>query len=68
MSGHMGVQRRTIENLRVVQVDVEHNLILIRGAIPGSDGGLVVVRPGVKAAAQARRVRIVPAKITPPKK
>ena len=68
MSGHMGVQRRTIENLRVVQVDLEHNLILIRGAIPGSDGGLVVVRPGVKAAAQARRVRIVPAKITPPKK
>ena len=68
MSGHMGVQRVTTENLRVVEVDVERNLILIRGAVPGSDGGLVVVRPGVKAAAQARRVRIVPAKITPPKK
>ena len=62
MSGHMGVQRVTTENLRVVEVDVERNLILIRGAVPGSDGGLVVVRPGVKAAAQARRVRIAPAK------
>ncbi len=62
MSGHMGVQRRTIENLSVVEVDSERNLLLIRGAVPGHDGGLVVVRPSVKAAAQARRVRIVPAK------
>ena len=68
MSGHMGVQRVTTENLRVVEIDVERNLILIRGCVPGSDGGLVVVRPGVKAAAQARRVRIMPAKITPAKK
>jgi large subunit ribosomal protein L3 len=62
MSGHMGVERRTIENLRVVEVDSERNLLLIRGAVPGHDGGLVVVRPSVKAAAQARRVRIQPAK------
>ena len=62
MSGHMGVKRRTIENLRVVEVDVERNLILIRGAVPGWDGGLVVVRPSVKAASQARRVRIAPVK------
>jgi large subunit ribosomal protein L3 len=62
MSGHMGVARRTIENLRVVEVDSERNLLLIRGAVPGHDGGLVVVRPSVKAAAQARRVRIQPAK------
>jgi large subunit ribosomal protein L3 len=62
MSGHMGVQRRTIENLRVVQVDAERNLLLIRGAVPGAEGGMVVVRPSVKKAAQARRVRLLPAK------
>jgi large subunit ribosomal protein L3 len=62
MSGHMGVVRRTTENLRVVEVDVERNLLLIRGAVPGSEGGQVVVRPSVKAARQANRKRIAPAK------
>jgi large subunit ribosomal protein L3 len=62
MSGHMGVQRRTIENLKVVEIDAERNLLLIRGAIPGSDGGQVVVRPSVKAKGQARRVRLPSAK------
>jgi large subunit ribosomal protein L3 len=62
MSGHMGVQRRTIENLRVVEVDAERNLLLVRGAVPGAEGGTVVVRPSVKKAAQARRVRLQPAK------
>ena len=62
MSGHMGVDRVTIENLKVVEVDAERNLLLIRGAIPGSDGGTVVVRPSVKAKGQARRVRTQPAK------
>ena len=38
MSGHMGVVRRTTENLKVVEVDAERNLLLIRGAVPGSDG------------------------------
>ena len=41
MSGHMGVVRRTTENLKVVEVDVERNLLLIRGAVPGSEGGQV---------------------------
>src|SRR5450755_1778110 len=50
MSGHMGVVRRTVENLKVVSVDLERNLLLIRGAVPGADGGQVVVRPSVKAA------------------
>jgi large subunit ribosomal protein L3 len=58
MSGHMGVQRRTIENLSVVQVDAERNLLLVRGAVPGAEGGTVIVRPSVKKAAQARRVRL----------
>jgi large subunit ribosomal protein L3 len=62
MSGHMGVQRRTIENLSVVEVDAERNLLLVRGAVPGAEGGTVIVRPSVKKAAQARRVRLAPVK------
>lgn len=62
MSGHMGVRRRTTENLQVVQVDVERNLLLIRGAVPGAEGGSVVVRPSVKAASRARKSRPAPAK------
>ena len=57
MSGHMGVQRRTIENLQVVRVDAERNLLLIRGAVPGAPGGQVIVRPSIKAASQALRKR-----------
>jgi large subunit ribosomal protein L3 len=62
MAGHMGVQRRTIENLQVVRVDAERNLLLIRGAVPGAPGGRVIVRPSVKVAAQARRKAIAPTK------
>ena len=57
MSGHMGVQRRTIENLQVVRVDAERNLLLIRGGVPGAPGGQVIVRPSIKAASQANRKR-----------
>jgi len=49
MSGHMGSVRRTIQNLEVVRVDSERNLLLIKGAVPGSKGGSVIVRPAVKA-------------------
>jgi large subunit ribosomal protein L3 len=62
MSGHMGVRNRTIENLRIVEVDVPRNLLLISGAVPGSEGGRVVVRPSGKAAGQARRRRLMPNK------
>jgi large subunit ribosomal protein L3 len=62
MSGHMGVQRRTTENLRVVQVDVERNLLLIRGAVPGVEGGQVIVRPSLKAARRAIRKTLAPIK------
>jgi large subunit ribosomal protein L3 len=48
MSGHMGNVQRTIQNLVVVRVDSERNLLLIRGAVPGSKGGRVIVRPAVK--------------------
>ena len=62
MAGHMGVARRTTENLRVVQVDLERNLLLIRGAVPGAEGGQVIVRSSLKAARRANRRVIVPGK------
>jgi large subunit ribosomal protein L3 len=62
MSGHMGVKNRTIENLRIVEIDVARNLLLISGAVPGAEGGRVVVRPASKAVAQARRKRLAPNK------
>jgi large subunit ribosomal protein L3 len=65
MSGHMGVVRRTTENLRVVEVDSARNVLLIRGAVPGSDGGQVIVRPSVKAARLANRKTIAPSKAAP---
>jgi large subunit ribosomal protein L3 len=55
MAGRMGNARRTVENLKVVQVDVERNLLLVSGSVPGAPGGRVVVRPSVKSAARARR-------------
>ena len=45
MAGHLGNARRTAQNLEVVRVDESRNLILIRGAVPGSKGGKVVVKP-----------------------
>ncbi len=49
MAGHMGAVKRTIQNLEVVRVDGERNLLLVKGAVPGSKGGNVIVRPAVKA-------------------
>jgi large subunit ribosomal protein L3 len=49
MSGHMGNVSRTSQNLEVVRVDAERNLLLVKGAVPGSKGGDVVIRPAVKA-------------------
>ncbi len=63
MSGHMGVVRRTTENLKVVVVDLERNLLLIRGAVPGAEGGQVIVRPSVKAARLAKRRTTAPSKV-----
>ncbi len=52
MPGHLGSVKVTTQNLKVVRVDVERNLLLIKGAVPGSKGGDVVVRPAVKAGAK----------------
>jgi len=49
MSGHMGNATRTQQNLEVVRVDVERNLLLVKGSIPGAKGSDVVIRPAIKA-------------------
>ena len=48
MPGQMGNKRSTTQNLKVVGVDVERNLVLIRGAVPGHSGANVIVKPAVK--------------------
>jgi large subunit ribosomal protein L3 len=62
MSGRMGGERRTEENLKVIQVDLERNLLLVSGSVPGAPGGRVVVRPSVKAQGQKRRKSVGSAK------
>lgn len=49
MAGRMGNERVTVQNLELVRVDAERNLLLVKGAIPGPKGGLVVVQEAVKA-------------------
>ncbi|MCU7914323.1 MAG: 50S ribosomal protein L3 [Candidatus Thiodiazotropha sp. (ex Gloverina cf. vestifex)] len=48
MAGHMGAAQRCQQNLEVVRVDTERNLLLVKGAVPGSKGGDVIVTPAVK--------------------
>jgi len=48
MAGRKGAERVTVKNLSIVKIDVEKNLILVRGSIPGSEGGLVTVKPAVR--------------------
>ena len=49
MNGRLGAERVTIQNLTVVKVDVENNLIAVKGAIPGPNKGIVVIKDAVKA-------------------
>lgn len=49
MAGHMGAKQRSTQSLEVVRVDAERNLLLVKGAVPGSKGGDLIVRPAVKA-------------------
>ena len=51
MTGHMGDETVTTQNLSVVRIDEARQLLMIKGAIPGSKGGFVSVRPAVKAKA-----------------
>ncbi len=48
-AGHLGAETVTVRNLTVAKVDVENNLIAIKGAVPGPNGGIVVIRDSVKA-------------------
>lgn len=50
LPGHLGAEQVTVLNLTVAKVDAENNLIAIRGAVPGPNGGIVVIRDSVKAA------------------
>lgn len=52
MPGHMGDERVTVQNLRIVQVRESEGVILVSGAVPGANGSYVVVRPGKKAKTQ----------------
>ena len=67
MTGHLGTDRVTTENLKVVEIDAARNLLLIRGAVPGATGSEVIVRPSVKAARLARRKVLAPKAVTPAK-
>jgi len=49
MSGHMGAEKVTTQNLELVRVDAERNLLLIKGAVPGATNSDVIVKPAVKA-------------------
>jgi large subunit ribosomal protein L3 len=49
MSGHLGDVKRTQQNLEVVRIDAERQLLLVKGAVPGSKGSDLIVRPAVKA-------------------
>ena len=49
MAGHLGNERVTVQNLKVVKVDAENNIIAVKGAVPGPKGGIVVLADSVKA-------------------
>ena len=50
MAGHMGAERVTVQGLEVVSVDAEKGVVVVKGAIPGANGGDVIIRPSIKAA------------------
>lgn len=58
MSGHMGNVKRTTQNLEILRIDSERSLLLIKGAIPGSKGGNVMVRPSIKESSQLISINI----------
>ena len=49
MSGHLGDKQRTIQSQKIVRLDMDRNLILVRGAVPGAPGSDVIICPAVKA-------------------
>jgi large subunit ribosomal protein L3 len=53
MAGHLGAVSNTVQNLVIARVDVERQLLLVRGAVPGAKNGSVVVTPAVRVAPKA---------------
>ena len=49
MAGHLGAERVTVQNLKIAKIDSENNLIAIKGAVPGPNGGIVLIRDSVNA-------------------
>jgi large subunit ribosomal protein L3 len=58
MAGHMGAARVTVRNLQVVEVDKDRDLMLVKGGVPGANGGYVMVRKAVMTAAMKKRQRV----------
>jgi large subunit ribosomal protein L3 len=58
MAGHLGNARRTVQNLEIARIDLNRNLLLIKGAIPGAPGGDVIVRPAVKVKNLSEKVKV----------
>jgi large subunit ribosomal protein L3 len=54
MAGHMGSVQRCAQNLEVIRIDTDRNLLLVKGAVPGSRGGDLLVRPAVKAGQESQ--------------
>jgi large subunit ribosomal protein L3 len=61
-AGHMGSRRVTTRNLRVVKVDAENNLLVVRGAVPGASGGYVLIRKALAAKPEAKPQAEAPTK------
>jgi large subunit ribosomal protein L3 len=63
-AGHLGAARVTVKNLQIVRLDVENNLLVVRGAVPGADGGYLIIRrsPAPRKIRQARQAPAAPKK------
>lgn len=53
MPGHMGAEKVSVQNLEIVKLDLERNLMLVKGAVPGAENGIVFIRSAVKVKSQA---------------
>ncbi len=58
MAGHMGDERVTVQNLKVIEVDPERNLLLLEGAVPGSRNSVIFVRKAVKSVGRKKKAAV----------
>ncbi len=54
MAGHMGVEQKTVRNLRILGIDKDENLLVVEGSVPGPEGGYVVIRKAIKPPRERR--------------